>query len=76
MTVKMGVSWMGVLILLRVKSIECGMVRRSLDLTLIVASVNLDRLAVSLSTSTNPPLRSAIDSKILVFHESKGSPRM
>lgn len=62
--------------LLTIMFIQFGIVERALELTLILALVNMERVSVFLSTSNSPPHRLAMDSKVLVFHESKGRPRM
>lgn len=65
---------MGMVVLLMLRDFICGMVNISVDFTLIFAAVKTDRFAVFLSTSNSPPHPLAMDSRVSVFQESKGSP--
>lgn len=44
-----------------------------MDFTLILALVSVENVSVFLSTSNCPPHPLAVDSKVVVFQESKGS---
>lgn len=63
---------MGMLMLLMLRDIECGMIEISMDFTSILASVNVENISVFLSTCNSPPDPLAMDSKFVVFQESKG----
>lgn len=65
---------MGMLMLLILMGVECGIMKRVVKFTLLFASVDTEKLSVFLSTSNSPPHRLAKDSKVVVFHESKGRP--
>lgn len=75
-TVNKGISWIGMVMLLTVIFIECGIVDMVFVLTLILASISEEKFSVFLSTFISPPQRLAFDSNVLVFNESKGRPRM
>lgn len=61
-------------VLLMLMDVVCGMLEMSVDLTLILAAVNIHQFSVFLSTSISPPHSWAIDTNISVFQESNGSP--
>lgn len=65
---------MGMLIVLILRETLCRIVDISLLFALIFDAVRMEKDYVPLSTSINPPHRSAMDSKVLIFQESKGSP--